>query len=104
VGWLVVARSGDLEEGKMLGINVNGLRVALYRLSGVVYATGDVCSHAYALLSTGYLDGDCVECPLHQALFHIPTGEARTAPATDPIKTYPAREDGESISVDLSGS
>jgi nitrite reductase/ring-hydroxylating ferredoxin subunit len=101
VAWHVAARSSDLEDGAVLGVKVNGLRVALYRIEGTLYATNDVCTHEFALLSDGYLDGDCIECPLHQALFHIPTGEARSPPASEPISTYPAKEEADSILVHL---
>ena len=84
-----------------MGVNVNGHRVALYRIEGTVYATNDVCTHEFALLSDGYLDGDCIECPLHQALFHIPTGEARSPPASEPIPTYPAKEEADRVLVHL---
>ncbi|MGH2509362.1 MAG: non-heme iron oxygenase ferredoxin subunit [Ktedonobacteraceae bacterium] len=101
MAWYVAARSSDLEEGGVLGSKVKESRIALYRIQGTVYATSNICSHDFALLSDGYLDGDCIECPLHQALFHIPTGEVRSAPATDPIMTYAAKEEGESIFVEM---
>jgi nitrite reductase/ring-hydroxylating ferredoxin subunit len=101
VAWHVVARTSDLEDGCVLGVKFNELRLALYRIEGAVYATNDVCTHDFALLSEGYLDGDCIECPLHQALFHIPTGEVRSPPASEPIPTYPAKEEAGSVLVDL---
>ena len=97
--WHVAARSSDIKEGEVLGLNVNSLRIALYRIDGAVYATSNLCTHEFALLSDGYLEGDCIECPLHQALFHVPTGEVRSEPAEEPIQTYPAKEEGESIHV-----
>ena len=84
-----------------MGVKVNGLSVALYRIEGMVYATSDVCTHEFALLSEGYLDGDYIECPLHQALFHIPTGEVRSPPASEPISTYPAKEEADRVLVHL---
>ena len=39
-------------------------------------------------LSEGYVLDDEVECPFHQGRFHIPTGHATCAPATDPLKTW----------------
>jgi nitrite reductase/ring-hydroxylating ferredoxin subunit len=95
----MVAQSNDLQNGTVLGIEIKGLRIALYRIEGTVYATKDVCTHEFALLSDGYLDGDCVECPLHQALFHVPTGEVRSPPATESIVTYPAKEEADSVLI-----
>jgi nitrite reductase/ring-hydroxylating ferredoxin subunit len=99
----VAARSSDLKDGSVLGVQVNGIKVALYRIEGTVYATSDVCTHEVAVLSDGYLDGDCIECPLHQALFHVPTGEVRSPPASAPIPTYPAKEEADCVLVDLPG-
>jgi nitrite reductase/ring-hydroxylating ferredoxin subunit len=103
VAWHVVARSSDLEEGSVLGVKIREFSLALYRIEGVVYATNNICTHGFALLSDGYLDGDCIECPLHQGLFHVPTGEVRSPPVSEPIATYPAREDADKVLVQLPG-
>jgi nitrite reductase/ring-hydroxylating ferredoxin subunit len=99
VAWHVAARSTDVKEGEILGLKVIQLPIALYRIEGAVYATGNVCTHEFALLPDGYLDGDCIECPLHQALFHVPTGEVRSEPAEVPIQTYSTKEEGDRIYV-----
>jgi nitrite reductase/ring-hydroxylating ferredoxin subunit len=97
----VAARSSDIEDGGVLGVEVNGLKVALYRIERKVYATSDVCTHEVARLSEGYVVGDCIECLLHQALFHIPTGNVRAPPANDPVPTNPAKEETDSVLVHL---
>jgi nitrite reductase/ring-hydroxylating ferredoxin subunit len=102
VGWLVAARSTDLEDGSVLGAEINGIGVvALYRIRGSVYAKSDACTHEVAQLSDGYLDGDCIECRPHRALFHVPTGKVRSPPANEPISTYPAKEETNRVLVDL---
>ena len=63
--------------------------LALYRVGDRVYATAGMCSHAEAKLRDGYVDGDVIECPLHQARFHIPTGRVLCLPATRDIAVYP---------------
>jgi len=50
------------------------------------------------------IDGDEIECPLHQARFHLPTGEVRAAPATENIRTYPVKVTGDEIYIRISGS
>jgi nitrite reductase/ring-hydroxylating ferredoxin subunit len=52
-------------------------------------------------MSDGYVDGDCIECPIHQALFHIPTGDVRSGPATEPLKTYPVKIEHDQVLVEL---
>jgi len=58
-----------------------------------------MCTHEEASLADGFIEGDCIECPLHQALFHIPSGEVRAAPATRPLRVYPIKLDGADILV-----
>lgn len=89
--WVDVARLDAVAPGATLRVAVAGEPVCLYNLDGRVYATQDVCTHAEASLAEGYIDGDCIECPLHQALFHIPTGEVRSEPATENLKVYEVR-------------
>ena len=93
--WAQVARLDNLEKGFPEAFGFDGRRIALFRIGGTVYATDDECPHEQACLSDGYLEGDVVECPLHQSRFHIPTGEVLSPPATDDLTVYPVKiEDG----------
>jgi nitrite reductase/ring-hydroxylating ferredoxin subunit len=98
--WITVASLADVPEGQMLAVDVAGEPVCLYNLGGTVYATQNVCTHAEASLAEGYIDGDCIECPLHQALFDIRTGKVKSAPATEDLRVYPVRVEGDAIRVD----
>lgn len=42
----------------------------------------DICPHANALLSQGFMDGETIECPLHGALFDIRTGQCLREPGS----------------------
>ncbi len=93
--WIKVAHQDEIPEGGTLPVFFAGEPVCLYKLAGVVYATDDTCTHGGANLSDGYIEGDTIECPLHQGCFHIPTGRATSAPCTIDLRTYPIRiEDG----------
>ncbi len=98
-----LADLSDVEVGRAIVVEVNGLRLALCRPApDEVYALDDTCSHAKASLGEGELCGYELECPRHGALFDVRTGEALTLPATKPVKTYPvAVEDGK-VFVELS--
>ncbi|HTJ98009.1 MAG TPA: non-heme iron oxygenase ferredoxin subunit, partial [Bordetella sp.] len=73
--------------------------VALYNLDGTFHATHDVCTHALAHLSDGYIDGDCVECPLHAGVFHIPTGKPVSGPVQKAIRIYPVKVENEVVFI-----
>lgn len=98
--WVKVALRSEVPESSTLLVAVGGEPVCLYNINGTIYATHDICTHEEASLADGFVDGDCIECPLHQALFHIPTGEARTAPATDDLRVYPVKVEGDDVLVD----
>jgi naphthalene 1,2-dioxygenase system ferredoxin subunit len=55
------------------------------------YATDNVCTHAFALLSDGFLDGTVVECPLHGGQFDVTSGAAVLEPAECDLRSYPVR-------------
>lgn len=101
MAWERCAARDEVWEGGVLGVDVQGVPLALFNIGGKFYATSNVCTHATALLSDGYVEGDCIECPLHQAQFHVPTGAVRGGPAEKPLKTYPIRVDGADVYVDL---
>ena len=94
--WIPIAKADQLQDDEVLAVNTGALKLALYRSEGDYFVTDNVCTHQYALLSDGYLEDGCIECPLHQARFDIRTGKAQCAPATEDIKTYPVKvENGE---------
>ncbi len=97
--WHRVAAASEVEENEPLQVKLNDRLIGLFRVDGQVYATDDVCTHQFAILSEGYQDGDTIECPLHQAVFHIPTGEARSEPADENLRTYPVKVEADDIYV-----
>jgi naphthalene 1,2-dioxygenase system ferredoxin subunit len=100
-GWMRAAVRSDLTEGEVLGVEVGGHSIALYAVDAEVFATDNICTHAYARLSDGWLDGEVIECPLHAARFDIRTGKVLDPPATEDLKTYPVRVVGDEIQIRL---
>ena len=81
-----------LEPEQPLGLEVAGTPIGLYRLGDdEIHALSDVCTHEFALLSAGFVDGGRIECPLHQACFEIRTGKCHGPMAEADLKTYPVR-------------
>jgi naphthalene 1,2-dioxygenase ferredoxin component len=101
-GWVRAASRGKLGEGDVLGVLIGGKEIAIYDLDGTLYATDDICTHAYAKLSDGWLDKGEIECPLHAGRFDVKTGKTTAPPCTDDLKTYPVRVVGDEIQVKLS--
>jgi nitrite reductase/ring-hydroxylating ferredoxin subunit len=101
--WHVVAAIGDVDAGQMIAREIGATQIALYNVGGNIYATDNVCTHAYALLTDGWLDDAVVECPLHGGQFNVCTGKAICAPAEVNLRTYPVRIFEEQIEVLLPG-
>ena len=91
------------EEGAVLGIEIAGLRVALARAEGDVYAFADNCSHRDFPLSVGEVDAaSCtVTCDWHGAAFDLRPGEPTGPPAIKPIPVYGVRVDGGEVWIEL---
>lgn len=93
-----VAGVDDLAPGDVRLVEVAGHRVCLARTDdGAFFAIDDTCSHEEESLSEGWLDGSCIECPAHNSIFDLKTGEPTTLPATEPVPTYPVRLDGDDV-------
>ncbi|MES2106038.1 MAG: non-heme iron oxygenase ferredoxin subunit [Pseudomonadota bacterium] len=99
--WTKLATKDELAEGEVLGVNAAEKPVALYFFDGEYFATSNVCTHQFALLSEGYFEDGCIECPLHQGRFDVRTGKAMCAPLTENITCFPVKTDGDSIYADI---
>jgi naphthalene 1,2-dioxygenase system ferredoxin subunit len=100
-GWVRAAARAELADGEVIGVEIAGRSIAIYDNGGELYATDNICTHAYARLSDGWLDGNVIECPLHAARFDIRTGVVLDPPATIDLKTYPVRVVGDAIEIEL---
>lgn len=101
MGWHRAAAVADFGGRRILGLEIGEAQVALYRLEEGYFASHNVCTHQHAFMSDGFVDKGCVECPLHQALFDIRTGEVVEGPAKEPLPTYPVKVEGGEIFVEL---
>jgi nitrite reductase/ring-hydroxylating ferredoxin subunit len=96
-----VAELEDLDEGELMGVEVDGEPICLAKVDGVVYACTDNCTHISGPLNEGDLDGEVLTCPWHGAQFNVRTGKVLRGPARQDILTYPVRVEGESILISL---
>jgi 3-phenylpropionate/trans-cinnamate dioxygenase ferredoxin component len=97
--WRCAGHSAQLTEDNPLEFKLDGVDVGIYKVGERIYALENVCPHAYALLTQGFIDGETVECPLHEAVFHIPSGKCLKEPGGRDLKTYAVRLAGEEIQI-----
>lgn len=97
----LIAKVGEIDEDEAKKVVIGDQHIAVFNLGGDYYATDDICTHAYASLSEGYVEDGCVECPLHAGRFDIKTGKAQGVPVTEDIKTFKVKVDGDQIFVEV---
>lgn len=97
--WIKVASARTLADDEVTTVDVEGHSVALYRIDNAFFATDNLCTHGRAMLSEGFIEDGCIECPLHQGRFDIRTGKAMGAPVSVDLRTYAVKQEGDSIYV-----
>jgi nitrite reductase/ring-hydroxylating ferredoxin subunit len=101
LAWQRAAKLAEVPEGALKAVEVAGEDIALCRVAGEVYAVSNVCSHAFALLSEGTLEGFTITCPRHGGQFDVRTGRPLRLPAIAPIASYPVQVAGEDVLVEV---
>jgi 3-phenylpropionate/trans-cinnamate dioxygenase ferredoxin subunit len=101
IEFLTVATVDELENGKRLIFEIDGLPIALFNIAGKYFAIADTCSHDDGPVAEGEVHNFEVECPRHGARFDIKTGKVLTLPAVVDIPAYPVRVEGDEIQIGL---
>lgn len=100
MGWVTVARVGEIEPGACRIVRLGDVPVAVFHVDGAYHAIEDVCTHDGGPLAEGVLEGCVIECPRHGARFDVRTGAVLSAPAFAPVPVYDVRVEGDAIQVD----
>jgi len=103
ITWHFVCKTDEIEEEDVLRFDLRGKTYAVYHTPSGYYATDGLCTHEGAYLSDGLVTGEFIECPKHNARFHIPTGKVKRIPARVDLTTYPVKTEHEKIYLGLSG-
>ena len=98
-GFIKVAVLGDLSPGEMKSVEAGDDEVLLANVGGTIYACDNSCTHAFAPLDQGSLDGEQVECPLHGSVFNVTSGEVLDPPADENLRVFRVRIEGQDILV-----
>jgi 3-phenylpropionate/trans-cinnamate dioxygenase ferredoxin component len=97
--WERACRSDEVTADEPKAVTIKGREIGIFRVDDRLYAIDNVCSHEYAYLTKGFVEGTVVECPLHQAKFCLKTGQCLQAPAIEPLATFQVQEEGGQVSV-----
>ena len=89
--WKNLINVSDLEVGDVTPVTFGTREIAVFDAEDGIFVSLSRCTHGAANLCDGYFDGTYVECPLHQGLFDVRTGEAKAAPARVPLRMINCR-------------
>jgi nitrite reductase/ring-hydroxylating ferredoxin subunit len=93
--WQRVTDASAIKADDPQKFTIGGEEIALYNIDGTIYATHNICTHAFASLADGIQENGEIECPLHEGRFDIKTGKMLCAPLVDDLKIYEVKvEDG----------
>jgi nitrite reductase/ring-hydroxylating ferredoxin subunit len=95
-----VGRVGDLAEGEVKVVQVNGLRIALFHVGSRYYALEAACPHEGEPLADGVIEGCRVLCPWHGYAFHLKTGSCEQDPDLRAL-TYPVKLQRSEILIEV---
>lgn len=100
--FVTVGRADGIAEGEATAFDVNGAEIAVARSGGTLYAFSDICTHRQCNLSLGgEIDGTSIQCECHGSMFDMSTGEVLEGPATEPIATFPVRDEGGELQIEV---
>ncbi|MGV3653882.1 MAG: Rieske (2Fe-2S) protein [Noviherbaspirillum sp.] len=100
MAWHEVANADEVREDEPLAVKVGETLIALIRLDDQVYGTSNICTHQFALMSDGFVDDGCIECPLHQARFEVATGKRTEGPECPDLRTFPIKVEAGRVYVE----
>jgi 3-phenylpropionate/trans-cinnamate dioxygenase ferredoxin subunit len=105
--WARVLERGELRDGELIPVEIDGTPVVLVRHAGEFFAVQNNCSHQDFPLSEAGFDprDEVLVCAWHGGCFDIRTGAAVIPPATDPVETFPVRVTSDGwVEIGLTGS
>lgn len=109
MSFVKVSSTSELNAGEAISVTIvdeNGVEkpvAVICDTNGDFYAIDDLCTHGDVRLSEGDIGDKCVQCWAHGAEFDLCSGQA-TLPATEDVKVYSVRLEGNNILVDVDKS
>ncbi len=99
--FMKVATTDELEDQQAKLVEVEGQKIALFRVEEAFYALSDTCTHRGGPLSEGTVEGTEVTCPWHGARFDIKSGAVLGPPAGREVRSYPVRVTGADLEIEV---
>jgi nitrite reductase/ring-hydroxylating ferredoxin subunit len=102
MGFVGVASTKDLTQGKMASAELGGKQILVANVDGKYYAIGNKCTHMGCSLSDGELKkGEVVRCPCHGSNFDVKNGKVVKGPAKTAEPTFEVKVEKDQILVNI---
>ena len=109
--YVEIGKAGELQDGQMMKVEVEGQEVLVARVDGTYYAIQDRCPHMGGDLSQGTLEGTTVTCPRHHSQFDVRDGRVirwtdwtglklaigKLLRSPRPARTYEVKQEGDDV-------
>lgn len=93
-------RLAEVKEKGLVRLTHPPFDVLVAWADGEVFAIEDACNHAGASLAEGWIEGECVVCPMHAYVFELRTGRLqRPKGFCHDQRTYEAEIKGDEVVV-----
>jgi len=99
--WIYVCEKDEIDLEDLRRFDQDDKTFCIYHLEDGFYATDGICTHESVHLEEGLvMDGE-IECPMHQGIFDIKTGRAKSPPACEDLKSYPVKVEENKIYINI---
>ncbi|QQG49386.1 MAG: Rieske 2Fe-2S domain-containing protein [archaeon] len=99
--FLPAVKYSELAEGAIYPVDIGGNHLILSKIGGEVSAVSGTCTHEETDLALGFVLEERIVCPLHLSQFDLRTGQVQNPPATEPLRRFNVKIDGETIFVEV---
>ena len=99
--WIYVCDTSDIDFEDLKRFDYKDRTFCIYNIKDGFFATEGICTHEEVHLEDGLVTDDEIECPMHQGIFNIKSGEALSPPACEDLKTYPVKVDNDKIFIKI---
>jgi len=100
--FMKIANASDLPPGQAMVIEVAGRSIAVFNVSGQLYALDNICAHRGGPLGEGFIDQNnlTVQCPWHGWVYSLTSG-ASPLNSMAKVESFDVKIEGEEIKLAL---
>jgi len=99
--WIFVCNSDEIDLEDLKRFDHEDRTFCVYRLEDGFFATDGLCTHESVHLEEGLVMDNEIECPMHQGIFDIKTGKAKSPPVCVDLKTYPVKVEENKVYIQI---